>query len=140
MKYGSTVHAPTGSLDAGIPLDPDVHERLAAAVLAWKRSDNTAPPRADIEQVCLQLSGYAELLVRDLGAVLEQLPTSPDGPAPDEQRARITLAEAVRRLEAPAIRRGDPLHQAQSRARLITALHRALDRTQAALPEPVPGA
>ncbi|MFE7595595.1 restriction endonuclease [Streptomyces sp. NPDC057494] len=139
MTFGSSVHDPTGSLDADIPLDRDIHERLAAAVLDWRRSDGTVPPRADIEQVSLQLSGYAELLVRDLNAALEHLPRSPDGPTPAEQRTRITLAEAVRRLRAPAIRCGDPLSQAQSRARLIDALHSAVDRTRAALSDPVPG-
>ncbi|MFE6713903.1 restriction endonuclease [Streptomyces sp. NPDC057695] len=139
MTYGSVVHDPTGCLNAGIPLDRGVHERLAAAVLGWRRDDGTAPPTADIEQAALQLSGYAELQVRELHASLARLPREPEGPGSEQLRARITMAEAVRRLRASAIRRGDPLHLAQSRARLVDALHRALDRTSAALPDSVPG-
>ncbi|MFE5614183.1 hypothetical protein [Streptomyces sp. NPDC056524] len=74
MTYGSTVHDPTGSWDADLPLDRDVNERLATTVLGWGRGDGTAPPSADIEQAALQLSGYAELLVRELRATLARLP------------------------------------------------------------------
>ncbi|MFE5614184.1 hypothetical protein [Streptomyces sp. NPDC056524] len=51
-------------------------------------------------------------------------------------RTGITIAEATRRLQAPAIHCGDALKQAQSRARLVDALHSALDRTLAELPAP----
>ncbi|APE26732.1 hypothetical protein [Streptomyces venezuelae] len=139
MTYGSIVHDPTGRWDNDIPLDRESNERLTDVVLDWERGDGTAPPTADIEQAALQLSGYAELQVRELRAALERLPWNPERPTADQLRTEITIAEAVRRLRAPAIRRGDPLKQAQSRARLVQALHSALDRTLAALPEPVPG-
>ncbi|RSS57464.1 restriction endonuclease [Streptomyces sp. WAC01280] len=139
MTYGSIVHDPTGSWDADLPLDREVNERLAATVLDWRRGDDSVPPPADIEQAALQLSGYAELQVRELRAALERLPRDLEQSTAEQLRTGITLAEAVRRLRAPAIRRGDPLNQAQSRARLVDALHSALDRTLAELPAPVPG-
>ncbi|MGW8357689.1 restriction endonuclease [Streptomyces wedmorensis] len=139
MTYGSVVHDPTGSWDTDLPLDRDVHERLAATVLGWRRGDGTAPPPADIEQAALQLAGYAELQVREIRAALARLPRDPGQPGAAQLRTGITIAEAVRRLRAPAIRCGDPLTQAQSRARLVEALHSALDRTLAELPAPVAG-
>ncbi|MGW6569683.1 hypothetical protein [Streptomyces sp. NPDC054975] len=139
MTYGSSVHDPTGSWDADLPLDREVNERLAATVLGWRRGDGTVPPPADIEQAALQLSGYAEFLVRAIRAAMERLPGEQGLPTPAADmhaRTGITLAEAIRRLRAPAIRLGDPLKQAQSRARLVDALHSALDRTLAELPAP----
>ncbi|MFF8610935.1 DUF6415 family natural product biosynthesis protein [Streptomyces sp. NPDC015346] len=139
MTYGSAVHDATGSWDDGLPLDRKLNEQLAATVLGWGRCDGTVPPPGDIEQAALQLSGYAELLVRELRATLGRLPRDPELPTAVHTRAGITIAEAVRRLQAPAIRLGDALKQAQSRARLVQALHRALDRTLAALAYPVSG-
>ncbi|MGW2207449.1 hypothetical protein [Streptomyces sp. NPDC001774] len=141
MTYGSVVHDPTGSWGCDLPHDREVNQRLTAAVLGWRRGDGTAPPSADIEQATLQLSGYAEVLVRELRATLKQLPVDPELPTRAtgvRARTGITLAEAARRLHAPAIRLGDPLKQAQSRARLVDALHNALDRTLAELPAPAP--
>ncbi|MEU6934429.1 restriction endonuclease [Streptomyces sp. NPDC046374] len=135
MRHGSVVHDPTGSLGADIPLDRALNGQLATTVLSW--SGGTAPPPADIEQAALHLSGYAELLVRELRTPLGRL-RAITGRTPDVQRAEITLDEATRRLKAPAIRHGDPLKQAQSRALLVQALHGALDRTLAAAPNPAP--
>ncbi|MEV0449806.1 restriction endonuclease [Streptomyces sp. NPDC050600] len=138
MSHGSVVYDPTGSLGANIPLDRDLNGRLATTVLGW--TGDRVPPPADIEQAALHLSGYARLLVRELRSALARAQALAE-PTSDIQRAEITLAEANRRLKAPAIRHGDTLKQAQSRALLVQALQDALDRTTAALPapEPVPG-
>ncbi|MFF8513528.1 DUF6415 family natural product biosynthesis protein [Streptomyces sp. NPDC015492] len=137
MTYGSVVHDPTGCLSADIPLDRDVHERLAATVLGWRRGDTTAPPTADIEQAALQLTGYIHLLIREVQTRTAALPR--DGLASTVSArtlAKIAADEAVRRLRGPLGSGQHALPAARSRARLVQALHRALDRTLAATPMP----
>ncbi|MEU2115117.1 hypothetical protein ABZ567_05560 [Streptomyces sp. NPDC016459] len=77
----------------------------------------------------------AELLVREIRTALAR----PGLPADLHTRTGITLAEAARGFRAPTIRVADTLKRAQSRARLVDGLHGALDRTLAALPDPIPG-
>ncbi|WP_216822281.1 hypothetical protein [Streptomyces aureus] len=48
--------------------------------------------------------------------------------------AQIAAGEAVRRLSVPPVPGRQPLRVAHSRARLVDALHAALDRTLAAMP------
>ncbi|MFH8259252.1 hypothetical protein [Streptomyces roseolus] len=62
-KHARPVYDPTGTLDTRLPLDRTPHERLAAEVLTWERTDGTPPPRADIDRAALALAGYARLLV-----------------------------------------------------------------------------
>ncbi|SEE60306.1 hypothetical protein [Streptomyces sp. TLI_105] len=138
MRYGSVVHDPTGQWDTDIPLDRERHEQLLATVLDWGRDGCAVPPRADIDQAVLQLSGYAHLLVRETHKMLARLPRDPDvrsRAAIARLQSEITLGEAARRLRAPAIRAAGGLGQARSRARLVQALHSTYDRVAAALPE-----
>lgn len=136
MTYGSVVHDPTGAYD-DLPLDREINTELAAAVLGWK--PGTAPAQADVDQASLQLTGYLRLLAREVAKELARLPQDPEVlTRAGADRTRVTLAEAVRRLTATAIRPGGGLGQAQSRARLVHALHGALDRTLAAVPEAAP--
>ncbi|OKJ48128.1 hypothetical protein AMK27_39055 [Streptomyces sp. CB02009] len=135
MTYGSIVHDPTSSLDADIPLDRSLHEQLAATVLSWTPGDDSLPPTADIEQVALRLTGYANLLVREVQSTAMALPR--DGQASTvaaRTLAHIAIGEAIRRLSVPPVPGRHPLRVAQSQARLVRALHVALDRVLAAAP------
>lgn len=141
MSHGSVVHDPTGRWGTDLPLDREPNAKLAAKVLEWGQGDGTDPPRADIEQAALQLSGHAELLVRELMRETALLPRDSDARSPVEVAralAEVTIGEAGGRLREAAIRSGDGLKQAQSRALLVQALHGALDRVRAAQPAPVP--
>ncbi|WP_373302742.1 DUF6415 family natural product biosynthesis protein [Streptomyces atratus] len=93
-RYGSVVHAPEAILDAEIPLDREPHERLVETVLRW-RADGTTPPQADLDQIALQLTGYARLLLENVNTACTDL--SPSHPAP--MFGRITCGEALRRLD-----------------------------------------
>ncbi|MFF1511924.1 restriction endonuclease [Streptomyces sp. NPDC058326] len=140
MTHGSIVHDPTGRWDTHLPLDREPNERLAAAVLRWRKGDDTIPPQGDIEQAALQLTGYASLLVREVQTTTAALPR--DGQASTvaaRTLAQITVREAIRRLSVAPVSQRHALPAAQSRARLVQALHRALDRTLAATHTPVPG-
>ncbi|MGW8765923.1 DUF6415 family natural product biosynthesis protein [Streptomyces sp. NPDC055815] len=130
--HAGIVHAPQALLDGTVLLDRDVHERLVDTVLTWRRNTAVLLP-ADLDQITLQLTGYGRLLIRETKAACGRLPqTDPAVPL-----ARASCAEAVRRFDT-AHRPRDPLTAAQSTARLVRALHRALDRALAARPDPVP--
>ncbi|MFI8405154.1 restriction endonuclease [Streptomyces sp. NPDC085463] len=138
MIHGSVVHDPTGAYD-DLPLDRTLHEELVRTVLAWMPQDRTTLRQADIDQAELQLTGYLRLLAREVHTELAALPQDPEILArAGAERTRTTLAETVRRLGAAPVRAHRGLGQAQSRARLVQALHTALDRTRAAAPRPVP--
>ncbi|MFE6461117.1 restriction endonuclease [Streptomyces cinereoruber] len=138
MIHGSVVHDPTAAYDS-VPLDRALHEELVRTVLAWTPQDRTALRQADIDQAALQLTGYLRLLVREVRTELAALPQDPEVLAiAGAERTRATLAETVRRLGAAPVRAHRGLGQAQSRARLVNALHAALDRARAAAPAPVP--
>ncbi|MFI1018154.1 DUF6415 family natural product biosynthesis protein [Streptomyces sp. NPDC020965] len=126
-RYGSVVHDPTAILHTGIRLDRAPHEHLADAVLDWRQSDTTTPPPLDIEQITLQLTCYARLLTDQVRSAYSRLPHSHLAAV----LGRITSAEATRQLSVHRSLTG-PLAHAQSRARLVQALHRALDRADAA--------
>ncbi|OKJ52623.1 DUF6415 family natural product biosynthesis protein [Streptomyces sp. CB02261] len=139
MTYGSIVHDPAGRLDTHLPLDREPNERLAAVVLDW-RQDEHLPPQADIEQTALQLTGYARLLVHEVRTKAAALPRDGHASAVAARTlAQITATEADRRLSAPPLPTRHSLRAAQSRARLVSALHCALDRILAAVPASVPG-
>jgi hypothetical protein len=125
-RYGSTVHDPEAILDAEIPLDREPHERLVETVLRW-RADGTTPPPADLDQIALQLTGYARMLLEDVNTACTDL--SPSIPA--AMLGRITCDEARRRLDCRQPP-GGRLVLVQSRARLVKALHQALDRAEEA--------
>ncbi|MFB6525058.1 hypothetical protein [Streptomyces sp. NPDC056399] len=65
---------PAGRWDTDIPLDRERNEQLAAVVLSWRQGDDDLPIQADIEQAALQLTGYANLLVRELQTKAAALP------------------------------------------------------------------
>ncbi|MFF2305953.1 hypothetical protein ACFVVP_26020 [Streptomyces sp. NPDC058128] len=135
MTYGSTVHDPAGRWDTDIPLDRERNEQLAAVVLSWRQGDDDLPIQADIEQATLQLTGYANLLVRELQAQAAALPRNGQASVVAVRTlAHIAAGEAVRRLSIPPVHGRQPLRAAHSRARLVDALHAALDRTLAAMP------
>ncbi|WP_017238181.1 DUF6415 family natural product biosynthesis protein [Streptomyces sp. SS] len=140
MTYGSIVYDPSGRWDSDIPLDRELNEQLATAVLSWQRGDDSIPPQGDIVQAALQLTGYAHLLVREVQRKAAALPR--DGQASTvaaRTLAQITAREAVRRLSVAPVSTRQALRVAQSRARLVEALHIALDRTLAVTPVPVSG-
>ncbi|MEV4937362.1 DUF6415 family natural product biosynthesis protein [Streptomyces zaomyceticus] len=139
MTYGSIVHDPRGCWDSDIPLDREPNEKLAALVLDWRQGDDDLPEQADIEQATLQLTGYAHLLVREVQTKTAALPR--DGQASTVAArilAGIAAEEAARRLSVPMLPGRHALTMAHSRARLVGALHIALDRTLAATPAPIP--
>ncbi|MFE7580081.1 DUF6415 family natural product biosynthesis protein [Streptomyces gardneri] len=123
MSHGTVVHDPTGTIAADIPLDRDRLQEVAAAVLGWGQGGSTPPP-PDIELAALQLAGYTHLLVSEVHEALQHLAAG----HPARLRATVTCDEAVRRLRPPAFRRpGGSLGRAQNQARLVQALHTALD-------------
>ncbi|MFD9053002.1 restriction endonuclease [Streptomyces zaomyceticus] len=135
--YGSIVYDPAGRWDSGIPLDRELNEQLATVVLSWRRGDDDLPEQADIEQAALQLTGYANLLVCEVQTTAAALPR--DGQASTvaaRTLAQIAAGEALRRLSVPLVPGRQALRVAHSRARLVGALHTALDRTLAAAPVP----
>ncbi|WP_435191250.1 restriction endonuclease [Streptomyces sp. bgisy126] len=139
MIHGSVVHDPAAVHDS-VPLDRVLHEDLALTVLCWTPQDREGLRQADIDQAALQLTGYLRLLAREVRTGLAALPQDPEVLArAGAGRTRATLAETVRRLGAAPVRAHRGLGQAQSRARLVKALHHALDRTRAAAPMPAPG-
>ncbi|MFE9782252.1 hypothetical protein ACFYPA_29410 [Streptomyces sp. NPDC005775] len=102
------------------------YEALAKAALTWKRGDVTTPPPADLAQHALQLTGYARLLLRHTTAALHSLPPGHEAVT----LGTLTCQEAIRQLNAA--RRRDALTHTQARARLVQALHTALDRAEQA--------
>ncbi|MEU7031495.1 DUF6415 family natural product biosynthesis protein [Streptomyces sp. NPDC046275] len=124
MTHAIVLHDPTGTRTADIPLDRKRLERLAAEVLAWRQGGMAAPSPADADTAALQLAGYAQLLIAEVRAALQHLSVND----PARARTEITCGEALRRLSPPAFRRrGGDLIRAQKRARIVQALHKALD-------------
>ncbi|WP_331736185.1 restriction endonuclease (plasmid) [Streptomyces anulatus] len=121
---GTVVYDPSGAVTGGLPLDRDPHLALVAAVLAWGPAP-VGVRAADRAQIGLQLTGHAQCVAADVRQRFEALP------ADSELRplTKAVLREAVNRLSTgPAT----TVARIQNRARLITALYRALDRLDAA--------
>ncbi|MFE5484129.1 DUF6415 family natural product biosynthesis protein [Streptomyces sp. NPDC056527] len=128
MKQGSVFHDPTGTAGDDIPLDRARIENLAQAALSWREGQCGTPPPAELDRIALQLTGHIRLLITEVGTVCGRLPM-------DHQAAvlgRAACHEAVRRLTVPR-RRSRALDHVESRARLVAALYRALDRAQRAV-------
>ncbi|MDQ0693599.1 MULTISPECIES: restriction endonuclease [unclassified Streptomyces] len=127
---GIVVHDPTGAVTGGLPLDRDPHLALVAAVLAREPAP-VGVRAADRAQIGLQLTGHARCVAADVRHRFEALP------ADSELRplTKAVLRESVNRLSTgPAT----TVARIQNRARLITALYRALDRLDTTQ-NPAPG-
>ncbi|MFI6730769.1 DUF6415 family natural product biosynthesis protein [Streptomyces sp. R-74717] len=124
----TVLYDPDGLIEAELPLDREPYECLVAAVLAW--TDPDIQPR-DYAQIALQLTGHARAVASDVQRHADRLPKDSGRRA----LAEVVLAEAERRLSAPA---EGTLRCAQGRARLVRALYGRLDRL--AQPPPATGA
>ncbi|MFD8621691.1 restriction endonuclease [Streptomyces sp. NPDC059513] len=120
----TVVYDSSGTVTDGLALDRGPNLALVAAVLAWGQTPEGVRA-ADCVQIGLQLTGHARCVAADVRQRFEALP------ADSELRplTRVVLRESVSRLSTgPAV----TVAQLQNRARLITALYRALDRLDAA--------
>lgn len=116
----TVLYDPESVVAQSMPLDREMHLALTAAVLAWEPGE-AGLRSADVEQISLQLTGHARCVASDLRNALEHLPK-------DSELRPLTeavLREAARRLSVPS---HNSVPHAQNRARLVRALHRALDR------------
>ncbi|MCX5410189.1 DUF6415 family natural product biosynthesis protein [Streptomyces sp. NBC_00335] len=123
MAGAGIVQDPYGELGHALPLDREVHFRLAAQVLAW--NSETAPPPADIDLAALELTGHARVVLDELEARLAGLP----GGSVLRELTAHALADAGRRLAVTSSGLGT-LAYAQARARLVRGLHGSLDRLE----------
>lgn len=122
------LHDPEGHLEGELPLDRVPHECLVKAVLGWTGDPGLHP--ADIQQIALQLTGFARSVADDVRRAVEQLPT-------DHQARALTdvvLGEADRRMSVPL---EGTVRCAQGRARLVRALYEGLDRLAESAARPV---
>lgn len=116
-----------GHIESELPLDRAPHECLIKAVLGWTSEPNL--PKADYEQIALQLTDAARSAAGDVRRATDQLP--------DDHQARaladLVLTEADSRLSLPL---EGTVRCVQSRASLVRVLYERLDRLTEAAPSP----
>ncbi|MFF3216856.1 restriction endonuclease [Streptomyces sp. NPDC002886] len=106
-----------------MPVDREVHLRLAAAVLGWTAA--TVPPAGDVDLAALELTGHARVLQDELITRAAGLRSRSE----HGDLSACSLADTGRRLSAASSGRG-ALADAQGRARLVQGLHQLLDRLE----------
>ncbi|MEU1439283.1 DUF6415 family natural product biosynthesis protein [Streptomyces sp. NPDC005775] len=119
----TVLYDPDGLIEAELPLDREPYECLVKAVLAWTGQDTLTT--RDLEQIALQLTGYARAVAANVRRRADQLPKD-SGP---KALADVVLREAEGRL---ATMIEGTVRCAQNRARLVRALYARLDRLETA--------
>ncbi|MEU5271913.1 DUF6415 family natural product biosynthesis protein [Streptomyces hygroscopicus] len=115
----TVLHDPQGRIEAELPLDREVHQRLITAVLGW--SGDPGLHEGEYQQIALQLTAAARAVADDVRRTADRLPA--DHPA--RILAEHILDEAGRRLSKALQGTAGCV---QGRARLCRALYGRLDR------------
>lgn len=120
----TVLYDPDGLIEAGFPLDREPYECLVKVVLAWTGEDGLAA--RDLDQIALQLTGYARAVASNAGRRADRLPKD-SGP---KALADVVLRETEGRLAVPI---EGTVRCVDNRARLVRSLYECLDRLEAAL-------